>query len=58
MTIETKKTYNRKVVWNSVARLLTKVNFKRWTVCDEFDKLWSNLFQTKLKVKPNQTRNE
>jgi hypothetical protein len=35
----TTKTYNMKVVWNSVVRLLAKGNFKRWTVCDEFDKI-------------------
>jgi hypothetical protein len=56
MTIE-QKTYNTKVVWNSVARLLPKGNFKRRTVCDKFDKNWSNRFQTKLKVTPNKTRN-
>jgi hypothetical protein len=37
--------------------LLAKGNFKRWLVCDEFDKIWSNQFQTKLKLTPNETRN-
>jgi hypothetical protein len=56
MIIET-KTYNTKVVWNSVVKLLAKGNFKRRLVCDEFDKIWSNWFQTKLKLTPNETRN-
>jgi hypothetical protein len=51
------KNYNTKVVWNSVPRLLTKENFKRQTVCDKFNKIWSNCFQTKLKVTSNKTRN-
>jgi hypothetical protein len=51
------KTYNMKVVWNSVVKLLAKGNFKRRTMCDEFDKIWSNRFQIKLKVTPNETRN-
>jgi hypothetical protein len=51
------KTYNTKVVWNSVVKLLGKENFKRRLVCDEFDKIWSNRFQTKLKLTPNETRN-
>jgi hypothetical protein len=55
MTIET-KTYNTKVVWNSVVKLLAKENFKRRLVCDEFDKIWSNRFQTKLNL-TLQTRN-
>jgi hypothetical protein len=56
MIIET-KTYNMKVVWNSVVKLLAKGNFKRLLVCDEFDKTWSNRFQTKLKLTPNETQN-
>jgi hypothetical protein len=56
MIIET-KTYNTKVVWNSVVKLPAKGNFKRRLVCDEFDKIWSNQFQTKLKLTPNETRN-
>jgi hypothetical protein len=51
------KTYNTKVVWNSVVKLLAKGNFKRRLVCDEFDKIRSNRFQTKLKLTPNETRN-
>jgi hypothetical protein len=51
------KTYNTKVVWNSVVKLLVKGNFKRWLVCNEFDKIRSNQFQTKLKLTPNETRN-
>jgi hypothetical protein len=38
MIIKT-KTYNTKVVWNSVVKLLVKGNFKRRLVCDEFDKI-------------------
>jgi hypothetical protein len=56
MIIKT-KTYNMKVVWNSVVKLLGKGNFKRRLVCDEFDKIRSNRFQTKLKLTPNKTRN-
>jgi hypothetical protein len=56
MIIKT-KTYNTKVVWNSVVRLLAKGNFKRRLVCDEFDKIRSNRFQTNLKLTPNKTRN-
>jgi hypothetical protein len=56
MIIET-KTFNTKVVWNSVVKLLAKENFKRRLVCDEFDKIWLNRFQTKLKLTPNETRN-
>jgi hypothetical protein len=56
MIIET-KTYNTKVVWNSVVKLLAKENFNRRLVCDEFDKIQSNRFQTKLKLTPNETRN-
>jgi hypothetical protein len=41
MIIET-KTYNTKVVWNYVVKLLAKENFKWRLVCDEFDKIWSN----------------
>jgi hypothetical protein len=44
-------------VWNSAVKLLVIGNFKRPIVCDEFDKIWSNRFQTKLKVSPNETRN-
>jgi hypothetical protein len=51
------KTYNMKVVWNRVVKLLAKGNFKRRLMCDEFDKIWSNQFQTKLKLTPNETRN-
>jgi hypothetical protein len=47
-----------KVVRNSVVKLLVKGNFKRQTVCDEFDKIWANHFQTKLKVTPNETQKE
>jgi hypothetical protein len=54
--IET-KTYNTKVVWNSVVKLLAQGNFKRRLLCDEFDKIRSNRFQTKLKLTPNKTRN-
>jgi hypothetical protein len=54
MIIET-KTYNTEVVWNSVVKLLAKGNFKRRLVCDEFDKIRSNWFQTKLKLTPNET---
>jgi hypothetical protein len=46
-----------KVVWNSVVKLLAKGNFERWTMCDKFDKIWSNQFETKLKVTPNETQN-
>jgi hypothetical protein len=53
----TEKTYNMKVVWNSVVKLLAKGNFKRRLVCYEFDKIWSNRFQTKLKLTPNETQN-
>jgi hypothetical protein len=56
MIIKT-KTYNTKVVWNSAVKLLAKVNFIRRLVCDEFDKIWSNRLQTKLKLTPNETRN-
>jgi hypothetical protein len=56
MIIET-KTYNTKVVWNSVVKLLAKGNFKRRLMCDEFDKIRSNQFQMKLKLTPNETRN-
>jgi hypothetical protein len=56
MIIET-KTYNTKVVWNSVVKLLAKGNFKRRLVCDKFDKIRSNRFQIKLKLTPNETRN-
>jgi hypothetical protein len=56
MIIET-KTYNTKVVWNSMVKLLAKGNFNRRLMCDEFDKIWSNRFQTKLKLTPNKTRN-
>jgi hypothetical protein len=52
-----KKTYKTKVVWNSVVKLLAKGNFKWRLVCDEFDKIRSNQFQTKLKLTPNKTRN-
>jgi hypothetical protein len=51
------KTYNTKVVWNNMVKLLAKRNFKWRLVCDEFDKIWSNRFQTKLKFTPNETRN-
>jgi hypothetical protein len=51
------KTYNMKVVWNSMVKLLSKENSKRRLVCDEFDQIWSNWFQTKLKLTPNETRN-
>jgi hypothetical protein len=56
MIIET-KTYNTKVVWNSVVKLLAKGNFKRRLVCDEIDKIRSNRLQMKLKLTPNETRN-
>jgi hypothetical protein len=56
MIIKT-KTYNTKVVWNSVVKLLAKGNFKRRLVCDKFDKIQSNQFQTKFKLTPNETRN-
>jgi hypothetical protein len=56
MIIET-KTYNTKVVWNSVVKLLAKGNFKWRLMCDEFDKIRSNQFQTKLKLTPNETQN-
>jgi hypothetical protein len=56
MIIKT-KTYNIKVVWNSVVKLLANENFNRRLVCDEFDKIRSNQFQTKLKLTPNETRN-
>jgi hypothetical protein len=46
-----------KVVWNYVVKLLAKENFKRRLVCDNFDKIRSNWFQTKLKLTPNKTRN-
>jgi hypothetical protein len=51
------KTYNIKVVWNRVVKLLAKGNFKRRLMCDEFDKIWLNQFQTKLKLTSNETRN-
>jgi hypothetical protein len=51
------KTYNTKVVWNSVVKLLVKENFKQRLECDKFDKIWLNRFQTKLKLTPNETRN-
>jgi hypothetical protein len=44
-----------KVVWNSVVKLLAKENFKRQLMCKEFDKIQSNLFQTKLKLTTNKT---
>jgi hypothetical protein len=47
-----------KVVWNSVVKLLTKINFKRRTMCDELNKIRSNRFKTKLKATPNETQNE
>jgi hypothetical protein len=56
MIIET-KTYNMKVVWNSVVKLLAKGSFNRRLVCNKFHKIWSNRFQTKLKLIPNKTRN-
>jgi hypothetical protein len=56
MITETKN-YNKKVVWNSVVKLLAKGNFKRRLMCDEFDKIQSNRLQTKLKLTPNETRN-
>jgi hypothetical protein len=34
-----KKTYNTKVVWNSVVKLLAIENFKRRLMCDKFDKI-------------------
>jgi hypothetical protein len=51
------KTDNTKVVWNSVVKLLAKGKFKRQLVCDEFNKIWSNRFQIKLKLTPNETQN-
>jgi hypothetical protein len=51
------KTYNMKVVWNCVMKLLTKEKFKRLLVCYKFDKIWSNRFQMKLKITSNKTRN-
>jgi hypothetical protein len=45
MTTETKKTYNTKVVWNSVVMLLAKGNFKWRTVCDDFDKFGQITFK-------------
>jgi hypothetical protein len=56
MIIQT-KTYNTKVVWNSVVKLLAKGNFNRRLVWDEFDKIRLNRFQTKLKLTPTETRN-
>jgi hypothetical protein len=56
-TIIETKTYNTKVVWKSVVKLLAKGNFNRRLVCDEFDKIRSNRFQTKLKLTQNKTRN-
>jgi hypothetical protein len=50
------KTYNTKIVWNSVVKLLAKENFKRWLVCDEFDTIRSNRFQTKAYTKRNSKR--
>jgi hypothetical protein len=43
MITETKN-YNTRVVWNGAMKLLAKGNFKRRTVCDEFDKIWSEHF--------------
>jgi hypothetical protein len=40
-----------------MAKLLAKGNFKRLTVCDEFNKIQSNRSQIKLKVTPNETWN-
>jgi hypothetical protein len=51
------KTYNMKVVWNSVMKLLAKRNFNRRLMYDKFDKIRSNRFQTKLKLTPNEIRN-
>jgi hypothetical protein len=51
------RTYNTKVVWNIMVKLLAKENFNRRLMCDEFDKIWSNQFQTKLKLTANETRN-
>jgi hypothetical protein len=54
------KTYNTKVVWNGVVKLLAKANFKRWNVCDEFDKIWLKYFQTwtrNWRFTPNKTQN-
>jgi hypothetical protein len=56
MIIKT-KTYNTKVVWNNVVKLLAKGNINRQPMYDEFDKIWSNWFQTKLKLTPNETQN-
>jgi hypothetical protein len=44
------KTYNTKVVWNSVVKLLDKENFKWRLMCDKFEKNQSNRFQTKLSL--------
>jgi hypothetical protein len=38
MITETKN-LQHEVVWNDMARLLTKGNFKRRTMCDDFDKI-------------------
>jgi hypothetical protein len=56
MIIET-KTYNTKVMWNSVVKLLAKKKINRRLVCNEFDKIRSNWFQTKLKLTLNETQN-
>jgi hypothetical protein len=44
MTTKT-KTYNTKVVENDALKLLIKGNFKRRTMCDEFDKFVQNAFK-------------
>jgi hypothetical protein len=41
-----------------MVKLLAKENFKRRLMWDKFDKIWSNRFQTKLKLTPNETQNE
>jgi hypothetical protein len=43
MIIET-KTYNTKIVWTSVVKLLAKENFNRRLMCDKFDKIRLNRF--------------
>jgi hypothetical protein len=45
-------------MWNNALKLFVKGNFKRWIMCDEFDKFGQNSFKWNLRFTPNKTQNQ